>query len=149
MEEMREWVEKDRKAKRQQAGGQVSLKYKCARWLVPRSDAEKSWASATPTHILISSFIAINFACFSILFLLHLSHTQTKTWILSLCIPVASLAYHAQAQLHPQVKASPSLLAVHDDSATTLVTRTTVTACQTDKKLVGWFMLWERARPRQ
>ena len=86
--EEKEWVEKDRKAKRQQAGGQASLKYKCTKLRVHRSDAEKSSAFATPTHILISSFIAINFACFSILFLLHLSHTQTKTWILSSCIPV-------------------------------------------------------------
>lgn len=43
-----------------------------------------------------------------------------------------------QAQLLPHIEASLSLPSVHDDSATTLVTRTTVTACQTDKKLVGW-----------
>lgn len=30
------------------------------------------------------------------------------------------------------------LPSVHDDSATTLITTTTVTACQTDKKLVSW-----------
>lgn len=41
-------------------------------------------------------------------------------------------------QLHPQVEASLLLPSVHDDSATTQVTRTTVTACQTDKKLVSW-----------
>lgn len=43
-----------------------------------------------------------------------------------------------QAQLLPHIEASLSLPSVHDDSGTTLVTRTTVTACQTDKKLVGW-----------
>lgn len=43
-----------------------------------------------------------------------------------------------RTQLHPQVKASPLLPSVRDDSATTLVTRTTVPARQIDKKLVGW-----------
>lgn len=52
--------------------------------------------------------------------------------------PSDLLSYHVHTQLHPQVKASFLLPPVHDDSATTLVTRTTVTACQTDKKLVGW-----------
>lgn len=61
--------------KRQQAGGQVSLKYKCTKLWVHRSDAEKSRAFATPTHSPISSLIVIIFACFSVLFLLHLSHT--------------------------------------------------------------------------
>lgn len=42
------------------------------------------------------------------------------------------------AQLRPHIEASLSLPSVHADSATTPVTRTTVTACQTDKKLVGW-----------
>lgn len=41
MEEM-ERVEKDRKAKRQQAGGQASLKYKCTKLWAHRPDAEKS-----------------------------------------------------------------------------------------------------------
>lgn len=52
--------------------------------------------------------------------------------------PSDFLACHVHAQLHPQIEASLSLPSVYDDSATTLVTRTTVTACQTDKKLVGW-----------
>lgn len=52
--------------------------------------------------------------------------------------PSNLLSYHVHTQLRPQVKASLSLPSVHDDSATPPVTRTTVTACQTDKKLVGW-----------
>lgn len=47
-------------------------------------------------------------------------------------------AYHLHAELHPQAEASVSLPSVHDDSATTLVTGTTLTACQTDKNLVDW-----------
>lgn len=75
--------------------------------------------------------------------LLHFVFASSFTYIgqdldLIFMYPSDLLAYHARAQLHPEVKASLSLPSVHDDSATTLVTRTTVTDCQTDKKLVGW-----------
>lgn len=86
--------------------------------------------------------------------LLHFVFASSFTYIdrdmdLIFVYPSDLLPYHAHAQLRSQVKASLSLPSVHDDSATTLVTRTTVTACQTDTKLLAGFMLWEKARLRK
>lgn len=75
--------------------------------------------------------------------LLHFVVASSFTYIdqhlhLIFMYPSDLLAFHAHAQLHPQVKASLLQPSVHYDSAATLVTRTTVTARRTDKKSVGW-----------